>query len=126
MRMKAFPTLLMSVVMFLGCQQRTSPLAASTAEALALPSMERRVGQRVELEGIVSNSKYPQIQGVDVWDLDAYRGKRVRVSGVLRKTVVTQADIDALPHTSEGFPMVAHRGAGTFYSLDDMKYELLK
>lgn len=112
--------------MFLGCQQRISPLGASTIEALALPSMERRVGQRVELEGIVSNSKCPQIQGVDVWDLDAYRGKRVRVSGVLRKTVVTQADIDALPHTPEGFPMVAHRGAGTFYSLDDMKYELLK
>ena len=46
-----------------------------------------------------------------------YRGQRVRVSGVLRKSVVTEADVD---------PLVANRGAGTFYSLHGMKYELLK
>jgi hypothetical protein len=90
-----------------------------------MPDLEQRVGQRVVLEGVVTASKCPQVQGVDAWELENYRGQRVRVSGVLRKTVVTQAEIDALK-TPDGFPLVANRGAGTFYSLDDMKYELLK
>jgi uncharacterized protein YceK len=93
--------------------------------AAALPDLEQRVGQRVALEGVVSNTKCPQVQGVDAWGLEDYRGQHVRVTGVLRRSVVTQAEIDALK-TPEGFPLVAHRGAGTFYSLEDMKYELLK
>jgi hypothetical protein len=82
-----------------------------------MPDLEQRVGQRVMLEGIVTDTKCPQVQGVDAWGLENYRRQRVRISGVLRKTVVTQADVD---------PLVANRGAGTFYSLDDMKCELLK
>lgn len=67
----------------------------------------------------------PSDSGVDVWELEDYRGQRVRVTGVLRKTVVTQAEVDRLK-TPNSFPLVAHRGAGTFYSLQGMKYEFLK
>lgn len=79
--------------------------------------LERRVGQQVVLEGIVTNTKCPQVSGVDAWGLEDYRGQRVRISGILRKTVVTDVDVN---------PLVANRGAGTFYSLDQIKYELLK
>lgn len=103
--------------------QESSPLV--TSESLeATPDLERRVGQRVVLEGIVTATKCPQVQGVDAWELHNYRGQRVRVTGILRKTVITQTEIDAL--TPDDAPAIAHRGAGAFYSLDDMKYELLK
>ena len=110
-------TLLISVACFLGCQPRASSLPVASAQSPATADLEQRVGQRVVLEGIVSNTKCPQIQGVDVWGLEDYRGQRVRVSGVLRKLVVTEADID---------PTIANRGAGTFYSLDHLEYGLLK
>jgi hypothetical protein len=110
-------TLLVSAACLLGCQSLVSSPSVAPAQSAAVTDLEQRVGQRVVLEGIVTNTKCPQIQGVDVWGLEDYRGQRVRVSGVLRKSVVTAADID---------PMVANRGAGTFYSFDDMKYELLK
>ena len=110
-------TLLVSAACLLGCQSLVSSPSVAPAQSATVTDLEQRVGQRVLLEGIVTNTKCPQIQGVDVWGLEDYRGRRVRVSGVLRKSVVTAADID---------PMVANRGAGTFYSLDDMKHELLK
>jgi hypothetical protein len=110
-------TLLLSAACLLGCQPSASSPPIASAQSAATPDLEQRVGQRVVLEGIVTNTKCPQVQGVDAWGLEDYRGQRVRVSGVLRKTVVTQADVD---------PLIANRGAGTFYSLDDMKYELLK
>jgi hypothetical protein len=110
-------TLLVSAACLLGCQPSVSSPSVAPAQSAAATDLPQRVGQRIVLEGIVTNTKCPQIQGVDVWGLEDYRGQRVRVSGVLRKSIVTAADID---------PMVANRGAGTFYSLDDMKYELLK
>lgn len=88
--------------------------------------LEERVGQNIELTGIVGNFKCPQVEGVDVWELDAYRGQRVRISGILRKEVVTQADINALTNTPDGSPLFANRGAGNFYHLENMKYEVLK
>ena len=116
MRVGLIFTFLVSAACLFGCQLRTSSPIAST-QSEAMPNLEQRVGQNVALEGIVSNTKCPQVQGVDAWGLEDYRGRRVRISGVLRKTIVTQADVD---------PTLANRGAGTFYSLDDMKYELLK
>ncbi len=114
MRAALIFTLLLSAACLLGCQPSVS---SPPVQSAVMPDLEQRVGQRVVLEGIVTNTKCPQVQGVDAWGLEDYRGQRVRVSGVLRKSVVTAADID---------PMVANRGAGTFFSLDDIKYELLK
>jgi hypothetical protein len=110
-------TLFVSVVCFLGCQPRKQATPVAQKQSVATPDLEQRVGQRVVLEGIVTNTKCPQVQGVDAWGLEGYRGRRVRVSGVLRKTIVAEPDVN---------PLVANRGAGTFYSLDEIKYELLK
>ena len=110
-------TLFISAVCFLGCQPPAPSASVAPVQSVAAPDLEQRVGQKVVLEGIVTNTKCPQVQGVDAWGLEDYRGQRVRVSGVLRKTVVTEADVN---------PLVANRGAGIFYSLDEMKYELLK
>ena len=108
-RVLAF-TLLILMACVLGCRA-TGPASSGA------PNLEQRVGQRVVLEGVVTDSKSPQVQGVDVWGLDAYRGRHVRVSGILRKAVVAEADID---------PTTANRGAGTFYSLDEQTYELIQ
>ncbi len=110
-------TLFIAAACFLGCQPPAPPASVAPTPSAATPDLEQRVGQKVVLEGIVTNTKCPQVEGVDAWGLEDYRGQRVRVSGVLRKTVVTEADVN---------PLVANRGAGTFYSLGDMKYELLK
>jgi hypothetical protein len=110
-------TFVLSAACLFGCQRHALSRSVASAPAAVTPDLEQRVGQRVVLEGIVSNTKCPQVRGVDVWRLEDYRGQRVRVSGILRKSVVAEADVD---------PLVANRGAGTFYSLDDMKYELLK
>ena len=110
-------TLYVPVACFLGCQPPAPSTPVAPAQSAATLDLEQRVGQSVVLEGVVTNTKCPQVQGVDAWDLEDFRGQRVRISGVLRKTVVTEADIS---------PSVANRGAGTFYSLDEMKYELLK
>jgi hypothetical protein len=106
-----------SAIWFVGCTWSGPSTAVSRPQSVAAPNLEQRVGQRVVLEGTVTNTKCPQVQGVDAWDLHEYRGKRVRISGILRKTVIAEADVDMT---------VANRGAGTFYSLDEMKYELLK
>ena len=76
------------------------------------------VGRRVEVVGVVSNTKCPQLAGIDVWNLDAHRGKRLRACGVLRETVFTQEMIDSMKG-------MAHRGVGRFYHLDEMEYEVL-
>jgi len=108
-------TFLISKACLLGCHHRAASLSVAPAQSTL--DLEQRVGQRVVLEGIVSDTRCPQVQGVDAWGLEDYRGQRVRVSGVLRKSVVTEADVD---------PTIANRGPGTFYSLDDMKYKVLK
>ena len=108
------------------CQTQRGPDVAprdTTSEVIPLsPDADypTHVGQRVEVVGVVSNTKCPQVEDIDVWSLDAHRGKRVRVRGVLRETVITQEMIDSM--NREG---IAHRGAGRFYHLDEMEYEVL-
>ena len=110
-------TLLLSAVCLLGCKPSVPSRLVAPTPATAVPEFQQRVGQRIVLEGIVTHTKCPQVLGVDAWELEDFRGQRVRVSGILRQSVITAADID---------PMVANRGPGTFYSLEDMKYEILK
>jgi hypothetical protein len=80
------------------------------------------VGERVEVVGVVTNTKCPQVCGIDVWSLDAYRGKRVRLRGTLRESVVTQESIDQMNRSGN---VVANRGAGRFYDLVEMEFEVL-
>lgn len=117
MRTALLLTLFLSAMGFLGCRSSASSTSLASAQSREKIDLEQQVGKRVVLEGVVTNTKCPQVQGVDAWGLEEYRGQRVRVSGMLRKRVVTEADID---------PMIANRGPGTFYSLDEMTYELIK
>ncbi len=80
------------------------------------------VGKRVELAGEVTRSKVPQLLGVDLPQLEDYRGRQVIVTGILRRSVVTQAQIDAQIQRLGG--QIANRGPGTFYYLDDVRYQL--
>jgi hypothetical protein len=80
------------------------------------------VGKRVELVGTVTQSRVPQIGGVDVPELENHRGRNVKVTGVLRRSDVTQSQIAAEEQRLGG--KFAHRGAGTFYSLDEVQYQL--
>jgi hypothetical protein len=110
-----------------GCQlpQKQVP-APPTQQSIAIPLITsgadypKYVGKKIEVIGVVTNSKCPMVEGIDAWDLDAYRGKKVRVRGILRETVVTKEDIDR----QNKIP-IAHRGAGTFYSLEKMEFGLV-
>jgi hypothetical protein len=114
---------LLAVLALCGCQHPRPAAPEPTAKAIrpsspsAYPSL---VGQRIELVGVVTETKCPQILGVDLWGLEDYRGRTLSVSGILRQEVVTQAQIDE-KELRRGGPF-ANRGPGTFYHLDDLKY----
>ncbi|MBI3070826.1 MAG: hypothetical protein HYY84_01735 [Deltaproteobacteria bacterium] len=75
------------------------------------------VGRLVTLEGVVESSKIATLLSVDVAsDAPDLRGEKAVATGVLRKLVVTQEEIDA---RTAKFGQFAHRGAGTFFSLVD-------
>jgi hypothetical protein len=95
---------------------RASTLVTSPSDYTAL------VGQRIELVGVVSQTRMPQILGIDVAQLENHRGRRMKVAGILRQSVVTQAQIDATERQVGG--AVANRGPGTYYYLEDIKYEM--
>ena len=81
------------------------------------------VGRRVELVGVVTRSKVPQILGIDLPELESHRGRNARVTGILRRSDVTQAQIDEEERRSGG--KFANRGTGIFFHLDELWYELL-
>src|SRR2546425_3169777 len=83
------------------------------------------VGRRAELEGTVSETGVPQIQGVDLWGLEQFRGKRLLVSGVLQCTEVSSNDVGAIRERDsgiDGFIAPVYRGTGTFYRLQYAVY----
>jgi hypothetical protein len=74
--------------------------------------LEAHVDRLVTIEGVVSETKIPTILGVDVEAEEL--GRRCRATGVLRKQVVTQEEIDERTARDGHF---ATRGPGTFYRL---------
>jgi len=65
----------------------------------------------ITIKGEVSNTKIPQILGVDIVSDDPdLRGKKAMATGILESWTVKEEDID---------PYSANRGAGTFYRLKD-------
>ncbi len=83
--------------------------------------LKDHVGQTVELFGIVSRTKCPQVLGVDLWELEAQRGRRVKVTGVLKQQILTREELDKELRGKGAF---ANRGPGTFYSLTNLHYEV--
>lgn len=82
--------------------------------------LESFVGKRVELVGTVSEAGIPQIQGVDLWGMEQFRGKPLLVSGVLQRTVVSSNEHGSISTQDSGtdiFLAPVYRGTGTFYRL---------
>src|SRR3954451_15206892 len=52
------------------------------------------VGRRVQLVGIVTTNGTPQILGVDLWGFENLAGQRLRVTGILQRTVITSTGGD--------------------------------
>lgn len=119
---------LLVVVLPSSCHSPQNPADPLPTETHSIPRITdpadypQHIGKRVEVVGEVTNTKCPQVCGIDVWALDTHRGKQVKLCGTLRETVVTQESIDAMYRTGN---IVANRGAGRFYSMDDMEFEVL-
>lgn len=79
-------------------------------------SYESLVGTTITVTGLVSNSKHPYIEGLGCWDLEDYRGKKVRVTGTVSKRVVTEEMV----RPKNGL-WVANEGAGVFYELVELR-----
>lgn len=102
-----------------GCHKDSESLPTSklsTTIPLVSPKsgddLEQFVGKLITIRGKVSNTKIPQIEGIDV-DIEALFLNEEDVCfaiGILTKTVVKPEDVDN---------RIANRGAGTFYSLNE-------
>ena len=92
---------------------------------LSPEQLDSLVGRRVELVGIVTNAVAPQILGIDLWGMEKLAGQRVRVSGVLQRTVITRTGpdtsraVDSAP--DDPMPLV-FREPGTYYRLQRLSY----
>jgi hypothetical protein len=79
--------------------------------------LDAAVDRLVTLRGTVTDTKIPTLVNVDIEsEAPDLRGSAASATGILRRRVVTQADIDR--QTSE-VGQFANRGPGTFYSLID-------
>jgi hypothetical protein len=109
-------TVSLLVASFTGCTGRyVDPLGRPLVDSVeAVKSFE---GKAVRLVGEVSNTKIPQIHGVDVSsDNPDLRGQQAEAYGVLRRFVVSETE--ALEMDQK---LVAHRGAGTYWVLENPK-----
>jgi hypothetical protein len=116
--MRLLSTIILLTVTLCACQHPNR--AARVVRASSPSEYPGLVGQRIELVGVVTQTKCPQILGVDLWELEEYRGRRMRVTGILRQSVETQAQIEEAQRRMGG--VFANRGPGTFYYLDGLKY----
>jgi hypothetical protein len=79
-------------------------------------SLDGFVGKKVKLVGLVSNTKAPQILGVEVQsDSPDLRERMAEATGVLERYEVSAASVEDMRKR-----MIANRGAGTFYRLKDV------
>ncbi|HLY07764.1 MAG TPA: hypothetical protein VKW04_00540 [Planctomycetota bacterium] len=79
--------------------------------------LESAVGLAVVLRGVVTQAKIPTLAGVDIESSSPdLRGQAATASGWLRKTVVTQEELDRELKEKGIF---GYRGPGTFYRLVD-------
>jgi hypothetical protein len=92
---------------------------------LSPEQLDSLVGRRVELVGIVTNAAAPQILGIDLWGMEKLAGQRVRVYGVLQRTVITRTGpdtsraVDSAP--DDPMPLV-FREPGKYYRLQRLTY----
>jgi hypothetical protein len=103
--------LLMAAFCLAGEGRGTAPILTKQEE------VAKHVGHKVTIVGVVSNTKMPQILGVDVAsDTPDLRGKKAEATGILERYEMTAAQIKEMDRDG-----IAHRGAGVFYRLRDEK-----
>lgn len=99
--------LLLMLFLFSSCGSEQTRKPVNKPEKISLQSY---VGQYVRIVGIVSNTKIPQIAGVDVDSFNPdLRGERAEVRGILESWEVTEQDL--------GGERTANRGVGVFYRI---------
>jgi hypothetical protein len=105
---------ILSLFLFTSCSvQEKSGTDQKATIVKKAADLDKHVGKLITIKGEVTNTKIPQILGVDVAsDSPDLRGKMATATGVLEKTVVLEKDVDKY---------TANRGAGTFYRLKDPK-----
>ncbi len=81
--------------------------------------LDRYVGEKMTIRGTVTNTKIPTIRGVDIRSRDPdLRGERAEATGILKKHVVTEEDLEKKRKKSGG--RFSNRGPGTFYRLESV------
>ncbi len=95
------------VLLFAGC---TSPTSLTD-----LARRDAHVGRKIRIVGEVSNTKIPQILGIEV-DSNSpdLRGQIAEAEGVLERYEITKEEFDRQWHESGPFQS---RGPGVFYRL---------
>ncbi len=103
---------------FWGCH--ASFLSSSQIPVLTdYRQLDAHIGKVATIRGVVSNTKIPQIEGVDVLSDDPdLRGKLAEATGILERWTVTAEQLEA---DLKKYGMFAHRGPGTFYRLKKIR-----
>ena len=107
--------ILIVVASFKGYGQTIDTTKIVTDTLTTQSNLDYYVGKLVTIKGEISNTKIPQILGIDV-SYAGYdsRGEIGIATGILIKTIVLEKDID---------PYTQNRGAGTFYRLKEPESE---
>ena len=118
-------TWLISAVLALGCAPSATTRPPATQPLVVITDPNQRdaaTGKWVRVEGAVSDTKMPQIAGVDIDEpsdpipgssarrVRDIRGQRAWAEGILVRHVVRPEDVNN---------SFANRGAGTFFELRD-------
>jgi hypothetical protein len=78
-------------------------------------NLDNYVNKLITIKGEISNTKIPQIIGIDVSCMESEcRGEIGIATGILIKIVILEKDVD---------PYSANRGAGTYYRLKELNTE---
>ena len=78
-------------------------------------NLDNYVNKLITIKGEISNTKIPQIIGIDVSCMESEcRGEIGIATGILIKIVILEKDVD---------PYSANRGAGTYYKLKELNSE---
>lgn len=111
--MKSIPSLILITLASFGCFGQvfndSTEILMDTITTRA--NLDNYVNTLVTVKGEISNTKIPQILGIDV-DCNEYnpRGKIGIATGILIKTIVLEKDVERYSQ---------NRGAGVFYRLKD-------
>lgn len=113
MRIFIFTTLLIILV---GCTHQRAPESIVPTVLTSQDQLEQNIGAIVKIVGVVTNTKIPQIMGVDIRSDDPdLRGEMAMAIGVLESWSVSESDIEEM-----NAEHVAHRGPGVFYRLKEV------